>query len=206
MKIVVIGGSGLVGSRLVRTLRHRGHDVVAASPESGVDTLTGAGLATALNGASVVVDVTNSRSFDDDSTLDFFVTSSRNLLAAAAAARVKHHVVLSIVGTERMLDSIYFRAKMAQEDMVRDCLIPHTILRSTQFFEFMERIAEADPDNRSVRVSSAFVQPVSCDEVAAALADLAIAPPRNGMIEMGGPTDVRSSRGCHRQAHFPPVR
>lgn len=187
MRIVVVGGSGLVGAKLVNTLRHRGHDVVSASRRSGVDTMTGEGLAEALKGANVVVDVTNSPSFEAPEVLEFFQTSSRNLLAAGQAARVKHHVALSIVGTDRLLESSYFRAKMAQEDLARGSLIPHTVLRSSQFYEFMPRIPQSDADERRVRASPAFVQPLASDEVAAALADIATAAPRNGMIEFAGP-------------------
>lgn len=188
MRITVIGGSGLVGAQLVSTLRHRRHEVLAASRRTGVDTVTGAGLVEAIAGSSVVIDVTNSPAFDDATSLKFFETSCRNLVAAAEAARVKHHVVLSIVGTDRLLDSGYFRAKMIQEDLVRTSLIPHTVLRATQFFEFVERIARSDSDER---VSPAFIQPIASEEVAAALADLATASPRNGMIEAAGPETFR---------------
>lgn len=187
MRIVVIGGSGLVGAKLVSTLRHRGQDALAASRRSGVDAVTGEGLAAALVGANVVVDVTNSLSFEDTAVLEFFQTSCRNLLAAEEAAHVKHHVALSVVGTDRLLDSSYFRAKIVQENLIRTSPIPHTILRSTQFFEFMPRIAQPDVDGHAVRVSPAFVQPVASDEVAAALADIAAAAPWNGMIEHAGP-------------------
>lgn len=188
MQITVIGGSGLVGAQLVSTLRHRRHEVLAASPRTGVNTITGEGLAEAVAGSSVVVDVTNSPAFDDATSLKFFETSCRNLIEAAEAARVKHHVVLSVVGTDRLLDSGYFRAKMIQEDLVRTSLIPHTVLRATQFFEFVERIARSDSDER---VSPAFIQPIASEEVAAALADLATASPRNGMIEAAGPEMFR---------------
>jgi uncharacterized protein YbjT (DUF2867 family) len=188
MRIVVVGGAGLVGAKLVDTLRHRGHEVLAASRRSGVDAMTGAGLLDALAGARVVIDVTNSPSFETRVALPFFIKSSRNLLAAGKAARVKHHVALSIVGTDRLLDSGYFRAKMTQEELIKESPIPHTILRSTQFFDFMPRIGESDPHrNRVVRVAPAPVQPIAADEVAAALADLATAAPRNGMIEHAGP-------------------
>jgi uncharacterized protein YbjT (DUF2867 family) len=188
MRITVIGGSGLVGAQLVSTLRQRRHDVLAASTRTGVNTLTGEGLAAAVTGSSVVVDVTNSPAFDDATALEFFQTSSRNMIAAAEAARVKHHITLSIVGTDRLLESGYFRAKMMQEDLLRTSPIPHTILRSTQFYEFVDRIACMDSD---VRVSPAFVQPIASEEVAAALADLATASPRNGMIEAAGPETFR---------------
>ncbi len=191
MRIVVVGGSGLVGAKLVSTLRRRGHDVLAASRRSGVDAVTGTGLADAVAGARVVIDVTNAPSFYGKAVMDFFGHSSQNLAAASATARVKHHIVLSIVGTERMLHSGYFRAKLLQEDLVAASPVPHTILRSTQFFDFMPRIAEPDADTRTVRVSPACVQPIAADEVAAALADLAVAAPRNAMIEHAGPEVFR---------------
>jgi uncharacterized protein YbjT (DUF2867 family) len=187
MRIAVIGGTGLVGAKLATTLRHRGHEVVVASRQCGVNTLTGEGLSQAIAGSRVVIDVTNSPTLDGRSVTDFFGTSSRNLLATEESARVKHHIVLSIVGTDRLLNSAYFRAKMLQEDLVRRSPIPHTILRSTQFFDFLRRIPEPHLDGTVVRVSPAFVQPVAADEVAAAIADLAQAGPRNGMIEHAGP-------------------
>ena len=187
MRITVIGGTGLVGAKLVSTLRHRGHDVVSASRRCGVNTLTGEGLTQAIAGSRVVIDVTNSPTLNGKSVMDFFGTSSRNLLEIEEAAHVKHHVVLSIVGADRLLDSAYFRAKMLQEDLVRRSPIPHTILRSTQFFEFLRRIPESCPDGDAVRVSPALCQPIAADEVAAALADLALAAPRNDMIEHAGP-------------------
>ena len=191
MRIVVIGGSGLVGTRLVNALRQRGHDVLSASRRSGVNAVTGEGLSNAIAGAKVVIDVTNSPSFEDRAAMDFFSTASRNLLSAENAAHVKHHVALSIVGTERLLASGYFRAKMAQEELIRNSPIPHTILRSTQFFDFLPRIAEPDEQRNAVRVSSAWIQPLAADEVAAALADITTAPPRNGMIEHAGPERFR---------------
>ncbi len=187
MRIAVIGGSGLVGAKLVRALHRRGHEVIAASRRSGVDTLTGEGLTQAIAGCRVVVDVTNFQTLDGKSVVSFFGTSSRNLLAAAESAHVKHHLVLSIVGTDRLLESAYFQAKMLQEDLARQSPIPHTILRSTQFFDFMRHIPEPASDGTAVRVSPAFVQPVAADEVAAALADLATAAPRNDMVEHAGP-------------------
>jgi uncharacterized protein YbjT (DUF2867 family) len=201
MRIVVMGGSGLVGAKLVDTLRHRGHDVLAASPRSGVNTITGKGLAEALAGCHVVIDVINSPSFEDNYVVSFFETSCRHLLAAAKDARVKHHVVLSIVGTDRLLESAYFRAKMRQEELTKQSLIPHTILRSTQFFEFMPRVLQSETDERSVRVSPALVQPIASAEVAAALADLATAPPRNGMIEFAGPECFRLHDAVQRVMH-----
>ncbi|HWK49548.1 MAG TPA: NAD(P)H-binding protein [Steroidobacter sp.] len=191
MRVVVVGGSGRVGAKLVSTLRHRGHDVLAASPHTGVNTITGEGLATAMTGCNVVIDVTNSPSFEDNYVLNFFRTSSRNLIAAAEAARVKHHVVLSIVGTDRLLESGYFRAKMVQEDLVRESAIPHTVLRSTQFFEFLPTVLRSATDQHAVRVSPALIQPIASAEVAAALADLATATPRNGMVEFAGPECFR---------------
>ncbi|MBM0104734.1 SDR family oxidoreductase [Steroidobacter sp. S1-65] len=201
MKIVVVGGSGLVGAKLVSNLRHRGHEVVPASRRSGVDTLTREGLAEALAGAEVVVDVTNSASYHDPEVTQFFRCSSRNLIEAARAARVKHHMVLSIVGTDRLLQSSYFRAKMIQEDLVSSSPIPHTILRSTQFYEFMPRIPESDADERTVRASPALVQPLASGEVAAALADLATTAPRNRMIEFAGPECFRLDEIVQRVMH-----
>jgi|ADGO01.1.fsa_nt_gi Predicted nucleoside-diphosphate-sugar epimerases len=187
MRISVIGGTGLVGAKLVATLRHRGHEVVVGSRRCGVDTLTGEGLNQAIAGSRVVIDVTNSPTWDDDSATKFFETSSRNLVASEIAARAKHHIVLSVVGTDRLLDSAYFKAKMLQEDLVRGSPIPHTILRSTQFFDFLRRIPAPHLDGSAVRVSPAFVQPIAADEVAAAIADLAQGEPRNDMIEHAGP-------------------
>jgi uncharacterized protein YbjT (DUF2867 family) len=187
MRIVVIGGAGRVGAKLVTTLRHRGHDVVAASRRSGVDTLTGEGLVEALAGAKLIIDAVNSPSYEGETAVDFFRTSTQNVIAAAEAARVKHHVVVSIVGTERMLGSGYFRAKLAQETLVGISKIPHTILRSTQFFDFLPHITDSDATSDVVRVAPVWAQPVAADEVAAALADLAMAGPRNDMIEHAGP-------------------
>jgi uncharacterized protein YbjT (DUF2867 family) len=187
MKIVVIGGTGLIGSKLVAVLRQRGQEVLAASPDSGVNTLTGEGLATALAGAQVVVDVANSPSFEDAAVMKFFETSSRNLLAAEAAAGVRHHVALSVVGADRLPDSGYLRAKVVQEKLIKGSGVPYTILRSTQFFEFMGRIAESCSDGKTVRVPSALVQPIVSDDVVAALADIALGPPANDMVEIGGP-------------------
>lgn len=188
MRIVVIGGTGLVGTQLVQTLRHRRHDVLAASSRTGVNTVTGEGLAEAVAGSNVLIDVTNPPRYDATLAVEFFQTSCRNLVAAAEAARVKHHIALSVVGTDRLLDSGYFRGKMIQEDLLRASLIPHTVLRATQFYEFVERIAGSDTDDR---VAPAFIQPMASEEVAAALADLATASPRNGMIEAAGPEEFR---------------
>lgn len=187
MRIVVVGGSGRVGAKVVATLRHRGHDVLAASRRTGVDSATGEGVAEAVACARVVVDVTNPDSFEGEAPVEFFRASCRTLLAAEQRARVRHHIVLSIVGTDRMLDSAYFRGKMAQEALIKASPVPHTILRSTQFFDFMARIGQPDGASDSVRVSPAYAQPVAAAEVAAALADLAMAEPRNDMIEHAGP-------------------
>jgi uncharacterized protein YbjT (DUF2867 family) len=191
MKIVVIGGSGLIGTKLVNRLRQNGHDVVAASPNSGVNTITGEGLAEALAGAQVVVDVANSPSFEDRAALEFFETSGRNLLAAEAAAGVGHHVALSVVGTDRLLENGYFRAKMAQEKLIKASKIPYTILRSTQFFEFVSGIAQSGTVGQTVHVSPALVQPIASDDVAAALADVTVGAPVNGTVEVAGPERVR---------------
>ena len=180
MKIVVIGGSGLIGTKLVKNLRQHGHEVVAASPSSGVNTLTGEGLAEALTDAQVVVDVANSPSFEDKAVLEFFETSGRNLLAAEAAAGVGHHVALSVVGTDRLLASGYFRAKMAQENLIKASKIPYTILRSTQFFEFVSGIAQSGTVGQTVHLSPALVQPIVSDDVAAALAEVTLGTPENG--------------------------
>ena len=191
MKIVVIGGSGLIGTKLVARLRQRGHEVVAASPSSGVNTITGEGLAEALAGAQVVVDVANSPSWEDQAVLEFFETSGRNLLAAEAAAGVGHHVALSVVGTDRMLASGYFRAKMAQENLIKAAKIPYTIVRATQFFEFVGGIAQAATDGETVRLPPAMMQPIVSDDVADALADVAVDQPLNGTVELAGPEPIR---------------
>lgn len=190
MKIVVIGGTGRIGSKLVNLLRQRGQTVVAASPETGINTLTGDGLAEALAGADVVVDVANSPSFEDKPAMDFFVTSGRNLLAAEKEARVKHHVALSIVGTQRLVESGYMRAKAAQEKLIKESSIPYTILESTQFFEFIERIVKDGLDGDVYRLSPALMQPIQSDEVVAELADIALGTPVNGTVEVGGPEAV----------------
>jgi uncharacterized protein YbjT (DUF2867 family) len=191
MKIVVIGGSGLIGSKLVNKLRESGHDPLAASPDSGVDTLTGEGLAEALEGAQVVVDVSNAPAWDDAAVLDFFLRSSRNVLAAEAAAGVGHHVVLSVVGADRLPDSGYLRAKVAQEDLIKAGTIPCTILRATQFFEFIGRVADSSTAGNTVRLAPALVQPEAADDVAAALADVAVDAPVNGIVELAGPEPFR---------------
>ena len=191
MKIVVIGGTGLIGAKLVNNLQQRGHEVVAASPSSGVNTLTGEGLADALRGAQVVVDVANAPLWEDKAVLEFFEISGRNLLAAGAAAGVKHHVALSVVGTDRLLASGYFRAKMAQEKLIKASQIPYTIVRATQFFEFAGGIAQNAAEGTTVRLPSALMQPIAADDVAAALADIALGEPINGLVEIAGPDQIR---------------
>jgi uncharacterized protein YbjT (DUF2867 family) len=190
MKIVVIGGSGLIGSKLVGLLRNKGHEVLAASPGSGVNTITREGLAKALSGADVVVDVANSPSFEDKAVLEFFETSGRNLGAAEAAAGVGHHVALSVVGTDRLPESGYLRAKMAQEALIKASKIPFTILRSTQFFEFVGSIIQSAAKNGEIHLSPALLQPVSSDDVVEALAELAVGKPVNGIVEIGGPEKI----------------
>src|SRR5881409_2905837 len=180
MKIVVIGGSGLIGSKLVPKLREHGHEAIAASPNSGVNTLTGEGLAEALKGASVVVDVSNSPSWEDAAVLNFFATSMRNLLTYEAAAGVGHHVALSVVGTERLSESGYFRAKIAQEALIRDSSIPYSIVHATQFFEFINGIADEATQGNTVRLASALIQPMAADDVASALARVVVGPPVSG--------------------------
>ena len=187
MKIVVLGGSGLIGSKTVAILRQGGHEVVAGSPKSGVNTLTGEGLAQALRGAQVVVDLTNSPSFEDQAVLAFFETSGRNLLPAEAAAGVRHHLALSIVGIDRTPDNGYFRAKLAQEQLIAASGIPYTIIRSTQFLEFLGGIAAASAAGNRVRLSPGLFQPIAADDVAAIVAEVALAAPRNGIVEIAGP-------------------
>jgi uncharacterized protein YbjT (DUF2867 family) len=186
MKIVVIGGTGLIGSRTVAILRQDGHEVVAASPQSGINTITGEGLKEALAGAQVVVDLANSPSFEDKAVLEFFETSGRNLLTAEAAAGVRHHVALSIVGIDRS-DNGYFRAKVAQEKLIVASGIAYTIIRSTQFLEFLGGIAASSADGNIVRISSGLFQPIAADDVALIVAEVALAPPRNGIVEIAGP-------------------
>src|ERR671936_1134613 len=186
MKIVVIGGTGLIGSKTVAILRQGGHEVVAASPNSGVNTITGEGLKEAMAGAQVVIDLANSPSFEDKAVLEFFQTSGRNLLAAEAAAGVRHHVALSIVGTDRS-DNGHFLAKVAQEKLIKASGIPYTIIRSTQFLEFLKGIADSSADGNIVRISTGLFQPIAADDVAAVVADVALAPPRNGIVEIAGP-------------------
>jgi uncharacterized protein YbjT (DUF2867 family) len=191
MKIVVIGGNGLIGTQLVGRLRREGHEVVAASPSSGVNTITREGLAAAVSGAQVVVDVANSPSFEDKAVLEFFERSGRNLLAAEAAAGVGHHLALSVIGAERLPDSGYLRAKLAQETLIKNSGIPYTILQATQFFEFIKPIIETGASGDTVRLSSALFQPIASEDVAAALADLAVGPPLNRAVEVGGPERIR---------------
>ena len=190
MKIVVIGGTGLIGSKLVQNLRERGHDVLAAAPSTGVNSITREGLAQAMDGAEVVVDVANAPSWEDQAVLDFFETSSRNLLAAEAAAGVRHHVALSIVGSERLPENGYFRAKVAQENLIKASGMPYSILRATQFFEFVGGIAQSADVDGEIRLSPALFQPIASDDVAAALTDVALAPPINGTVEVAGPEAV----------------
>ncbi|HET9284202.1 MAG TPA: SDR family oxidoreductase [Candidatus Angelobacter sp.] len=191
MKIVVIGGSGLIGSRLVKQLGEHGQEAIPASPNSGVNSVTGEGLAEALKGAQVMVDVSNAPSWEDDAVMKFFETSTRNLLTHEAAAGVRHHVALSVVGSERMLESGYFRAKVAQENLIKASSIPYTIVRATQFFEFVKAIADFSTEGNKVRMPSALIQPMAADDVASALARVAVGPPVNGTIEIGGPEKFR---------------
>jgi uncharacterized protein YbjT (DUF2867 family) len=191
MKIVVIGGTGLIGTKVVKNLRDKGHDVVAASPSQGINSVTGEGLAKALEGAQVVVDVANAPSWEDNAVLEFFETSGRNLLAAEAAAGVGHHVALSVVGTERLLASGYFRAKMAQENLIKSSPIPYTIVRATQFFEFVSGIAQAATEGQTVRVPPVLMRPILSDDVAAVMADVALAEPLNGTFDLAGPEPIR---------------
>jgi len=191
MKIVAIGGTGLIGSKLVQILREQGHQAVPASPKSGVNTMTGEGLKEALVGADVVVDVTNSPSFEDAAVLRFFETSTRNLLAAEAAASVRHHVALSVVGAERLPGSGYFRAKIAQEALIKGGTVPYSILRATQFFEFIEAIALSSVDGNTARVPPILMQPIAAADVSSALADVVLGPPQNGTTEVAGPEPLR---------------
>jgi len=187
MKIVVIGGTGLIGSKTVVILRQGGHEVVAASPNTGVNTITGEGLKEAMAGTQVVIDLANSPSFEDKAVLEFFQTSGRNLLGAETAAGVRHHVALSIVGTDRTPENGYFRAKVAQEKLIEASGIPYTIIRSTQFLEFLRGIADSSTDGSIVRISPGLFQPIAAEDVAAIVADVALTAPRRGIIEIGGP-------------------
>src|SRR3981081_2659607 len=198
MKIVVIGGTGLIGSKTVTILRQAGHEVAAASPNSGVNTITGEGLKEAVAGAQVVIDLANSPSFEDKAVLEFFQTSGRNLLAAEAGAGVRHHVALSIVGTDRTPDNGYFRAKVAQEKLIEASGILYTIIRSTQFLEFLGGIAASSTDGNTVRISPGLFQPIAADDVAAVVADVAIAAPRNGIGQIAGPERAPVKDNLHR--------
>jgi len=191
MKILVIGGSGLIGSKLVPKLREQGHETIAASPKSGVNSITGEGLSEALKGASVVVDVTNSPSWEDAAVMTFFETSTRKLLSYGTAAGVKHHVALSVVGTERLLASGFFRAKMAQENLIKASSIPYTIIRATQFFEFVKGITDFSTEGNNVRLPTALIQPMAADDVASAVGRIATGAPVNGTVEVGGPEKFR---------------
>lgn len=191
MKVVVIGGTGLIGSKVVANLRERGYEVVPASPDSGVNTLTGEGLSEVLEGASVVVDVSNSPSFEDAAVMEFFQTSTRNLLGAEATAGVGHHVALSVVGCDRLPESGYLRAKVAQEKLIEESSIPYSIVRATQFFEFLKRIADSATEGNTVRLPSVGFQPMAADDVASVVSKVAIGSPLNGMVEVGGPEQFR---------------
>jgi uncharacterized protein YbjT (DUF2867 family) len=191
MKIVIVGGTGLIGSKVIQALRGRGHETVAASPDTGVNTITGAGLDDALKGAAVVVDVSNSPSFEDEAVLKFFETSTRNLLAAEKAAGVGHHVALSVVGSERLPNSGYLRAKVAQEKLIKESSVPYTIVRSTQFFEFLKRIAGEASDGNTVRLPPVMTQPIAAEDAAMAVSNAAMGAPANGTIEVAGPEELR---------------
>lgn len=190
MKIVVIGGTGLIGSKVVSSLRQKGHEVIAASPNTGVNTITGEGLTEAVTGAQVVVDLANSPDFANDAVMAFFKTSGRNLMAAEKAAGVRHHIALSVVGSDRVPDSGYLRAKLVQEALIKESGIPYTIVRSTQFFEFLAGIAQSATDGDNVRLSPALLQPVASDDVAALVSKVAVAAPANGTIELAGPERI----------------
>jgi len=191
MKLVVIGGTGLIGSRLVAKLRERGNEAVAASPDTGINTLTGEGLADVLQGASVVVDVSNAPSFEETAVMHFFTTSTRNLLQYEAAAGVRHHVALSVVGTERIADSPYLRAKNAQEALIKGAGIPYSIVHATQFFEFIHRIADEATDGTTVRLPPVLIQPMAAEDVATAVCRVAVGAPLNGTVEVAGPQQFR---------------
>ena len=191
MKIVVVGGTGLIGSRLVKILREHGHEAVAASPKSGVNSITGVGLAEVLDGSSAVVDVTNSPSWEDDAVLQFFETSTRNLLTYEADAGVRHHVALSVVGTERLSESGFFRAKIAQESLIKSSSIPYTIVRATQFFEFLKGLADISMVDGKVHLAPVLFQPMAADDVASGVAVVALGPPVNGTVEIAGPEQFR---------------
>ena len=198
MKIVVIGGTGLIGTKLVNNLRERGHEVLAASPKSGVNTFTGEGLADALTGAQVAVDVANAPSWEDKAVMEFFQTAGRNLLAAEKAASVRHHIALSIVGADRLPGSGYLRAKLAQENLIKASRIPFTIVRSTQFFEFAKGLVQSATEGQTVRLSPALFQPIASDDVAAALTGFAVAKPLNDTVEIAGPEPIRMDEFARR--------
>jgi uncharacterized protein YbjT (DUF2867 family) len=191
MKLVIIGGTGLIGSRLVAWLKEQGHEAVPASPNTGINTLTGEGLADVLRGASVVVDVSNSPSFADEAAMNFFRTSTTNILAAEAAAGVRHHVALSVVGTDRLADSGYMRAKIAQEKLIEESSIPYSIVHATQFFEFLKGIADGATDGDTVRLAPVLIQPMAAEDVATEVTRVAIGAPVNGIVEIGGPEQFR---------------
>jgi uncharacterized protein YbjT (DUF2867 family) len=191
MKVVIIGGTGLIGSKLVSRLREHGHEAVPASPDTGVNTLTGEGLADVLRGAQVVVDVSNSPSFEDKAVMDFFTTSTRNLIAEAKAAGVTHYVALSVVGTERLSESGYMRAKIAQEQLIRESSIPYSIVHATQFFEFVKSIAAAATEGNTVRLAPVLIQPMAAEDVAKAVGKTAVSAPVNGVVEIAGPDQFR---------------
>lgn len=193
MKIVIIGGTGLIGSKTTERLRAKGHSVIAASPNTGVNTLTGEGLADVLVGADIVLDLANSPSFEDEAVMTFFATSGRNLLAAAKAASVSHHIALSVVGTDRLQESGYFRAKLQQEQLIIEAGIPYTIVHSTQFMEFLDGIVKSAVQTEQVHLSPAFVQPIASDDVADAMVNIALGQPVNGVIEIAGPERFRLS-------------
>lgn len=202
MKVVVIGGTGLIGSKLVARLRELGHEAVAAAPNTGVNTLTGDGLADALRGASVVVDVSNSPSFDEEAVMNFFTTSTRNLLAYEAGAGVTHHVALSIVGVERPPGNAYFRAKLAQEKLIRESSIPYSIVHATQFFEFVNRIADEATVGNTVRLAPVLFQPMAADDVAREVGAIAVGAPLNGTVEIAGPERFRFDELIRRALRF----
>ena len=202
MKIVVIGGTGLIGSKVVDKLNQKGHEAVAAAPNTGVNTVTGDGLAEAFAGAEVVVDVSNSPSFDDQAAMDFFQTAGRNVTTAEANAGVRHHVALSVVGTDRMQDSGYFRAKLAQEQLIKSSPIPYTLIRATQFFEFIRGIAQISAEGDTVRLAPVLFQPMAAEDVASAIADAALAEPLNGTIEIAGPDTLRLDEAVRKVLEF----
>jgi len=193
MKIIVVGGTGLIGSKLIHKLRDKGHDALAASPSRGVNTLTGEGLSRALQGANVVVDVSNSPSFEDKAVLEFFETSSRNLLKAEQIAGIRHHIALSVVGTDLLTESGYFRAKLVQENLIKSSPIPYTIVRATQFFEFLNSIVQTSTVGQTIHLPTAFIQPIASEDVVNALFQITLQPPKNDILEIAGPERFRFS-------------